>query len=76
MLGAGGGLRVFDRDSDWREVSRDDKYEDDSYGAAFAPDGRLATTSYGSSGTIRLYNSRFRLVGNRSRRLTANFLGA
>ena len=39
------GLRVFDRDRDWSEAFRDDSYGDHSYGAAFAPDGRLATTS-------------------------------
>jgi WD40 repeat protein len=47
------GLRVFDRDKDWREAFRDDQYGDRSLGAAFAPDGRLATTSY--DGLIRLY---------------------
>jgi WD40 repeat protein len=67
MLGRGG-LRVFDRDQDWSEAFRDDGYGDSSYGAAFAPDGRLATTSY--DGKIRLYaydrNSKtpnFRAVG-------------
>jgi WD40 repeat protein len=44
-LGGGGGLRVFDRDNDWDEGFRDDRYGDDSYGAAFAQDGSLATTS-------------------------------
>src|SRR5262245_9454429 len=43
-LGAGG-LRVYDRDAGWGEVARDKDYGDSSYGAAFAPDGRLATTS-------------------------------
>ena len=52
-LGGGQGLRVFDRDKDWSEVFRDDQYGDDSYGAAFARDGRLATTAY--DGLIRLY---------------------
>lgn len=47
------GLRVYDRDADWREVARDAPYGDDSYGAAFAGDGRLATTSW--DGTLRLY---------------------
>ncbi|HZZ22975.1 MAG TPA: caspase family protein [Roseiarcus sp.] len=47
------GLRVFDRDKDWSEAFRDDHYGGDSYGAAFARDGRLATTSY--DGLIRLY---------------------
>jgi WD40 repeat protein len=40
------GLRVFDRDKDWSEAFRDDRYRDISYGAAFARDGRLVTTSY------------------------------
>jgi WD40 repeat protein len=56
------GLRVFNRDKDWGEAFRD-VYEGDGYGAAFAPDGRLATTTHGSNGTIRLYDSNFRLVG-------------
>jgi WD40 repeat protein len=54
-LGGKCGLRVFDRDNDWAEAFRDDPYGDASYGAAFAPDGRLATTSY--DGLIRLYTS-------------------
>ena len=54
-LARGNGLRVFDRDHDWSEAFRDDQYEafrgdhfehDDSYGAAFTRDGRLATTSF------------------------------
>jgi hypothetical protein len=48
-----GGLRVFDRDAAWREVRRDEGYRDQSSGAAFARDGRLATTSY--DGMVRLY---------------------
>jgi WD40 repeat protein len=52
-LGGAGGLRVFDRDSDWDECFRDDHYGDDSYGASFAQDGSLATTSL--DGMIRLY---------------------
>ena len=58
------GVRVFDRDKDWGEAFRE-AYEGVSYGAAFAPDGRLATTSRGANGTIRLYepyNSSFRLI--------------
>jgi WD40 repeat protein len=53
-LHAGKGLRVFDRDKDWRETFRDDEYEGDSYGAAFTHDGSLATTSF--DGMIRLYH--------------------
>ena len=52
LLG-GKGLRVFDRESDWSEVFRDEQYGDDSYGAAFAQDGRLATTAL--DGMIRVY---------------------
>ena len=48
-----GGVRVFDRDKDWGEAFRDAAYGDQSYGASFAPDGRLATTSI--DGKIRLY---------------------
>ena len=44
-LGGTHGLRVYDRDAGWREVARDAPYGDASYGAAFAADGRLATTS-------------------------------
>jgi hypothetical protein len=56
------GLRVFDRNNDWREAFRD-AYDGVSLGATFAGDGRLATTSSGSDGTIRLYDSNFHLVG-------------
>ncbi len=48
-----GGLRVYARDQDWVEAARDEDYGDSSYGAAFAPDGRLATTS--CDGKVRLY---------------------
>ncbi len=44
---------MFDRNKNWSEAFRDDQYEDDSYGAAFARDGRLATTSF--DGLIRPY---------------------
>ena len=40
-----GGIRLYDRDQGWAEVARDEDYGDQSYGAAFAPDGRLATTA-------------------------------
>jgi WD40 repeat protein len=53
VLGGGQGLRVFDRDKDWSEVFRDDQYGRTTKGAAFARDGRLATTN--SDGLIRLY---------------------
>jgi len=57
------GLRIYARDRDWAEVARDrdwaevardDQYDWISYdGAAFAPDGRLATTEF--EGEVRLY---------------------
>jgi WD40 repeat protein len=59
-LGGTNGLRVYDREADWREVARDAPYGDSSYGMAFAADGRLATTSY--DGTLRLYDRAFRRV--------------
>ncbi len=45
-LARGRGVQVFDRDkgNGWGEEFRD-VYEGESYGASFAPDGRLATTS-------------------------------
>ena len=46
-------MRVFDWNKDWSEAFRDDQYGDDSYGASFSADGRLATTSF--DGMIRLY---------------------
>jgi WD40 repeat protein len=48
-----GGIRLYDRDRGWSEAARDADYGDQSYGAAFAPDGRLATTSW--DGKVRLY---------------------
>jgi WD40 repeat protein len=48
-----GGIRLYGRDLDWREIARDPGYGDLSAGAAFAPDGRLATTSF--DGKVRLY---------------------
>ena len=61
-LGQSRGVRVYDRDRQWVEAFRD-VYEGESYGASFAPDGRLATTSQGSDGVIRLYDPSFRLMG-------------
>ena len=52
-LGGRNGLRVFDRDKDWREAFRDDQYGGESRGASFARDGRLATAS--TDRLIRLY---------------------
>ncbi|MGI9493027.1 MAG: caspase family protein [Geminicoccaceae bacterium] len=53
VLAGGHGLRVYDRKQDWAEIVRDEAYRDHSLGAAFARDGRLATTSY--DGQVRLY---------------------
>ena len=47
------GLRVFDQNKNWSEVFRDNRYGHRSDDAAFARDGRLATSSY--DGLIRLY---------------------
>jgi WD40 repeat protein len=52
-LGSSEGLRVYDRQTGWAETARDEDYGDRSNGAEFAPDGRLATTSY--DGKVRLY---------------------
>jgi WD40 repeat protein len=50
-LGSVRGLRIFRRNGE--ELARDEDYGDASYGAGFAPDGRVATTSV--DGKIRLY---------------------
>jgi WD40 repeat protein len=55
-----GGLRVFDRDKNWAEAFRDEAYAGESYGAAFAGDGQLATSSF--DGKVRLYDSGFKLI--------------
>jgi WD40 repeat protein len=47
------GLRIYARGRDWAEVARDVDYTRPAYGAAFAPDGRLATTEF--EGKVRLY---------------------
>jgi len=52
-LAAGTGLRVFDQSKNWSEAFRDDQYGDFSYGAVFARDGRLVTSSY--DGLLRSY---------------------
>jgi WD40 repeat protein len=54
-LGGGNGLRVFDREAGWNEVPPDARHGplDGNRGAAFARDGRLATTS--DDGQVRLY---------------------
>src|SRR5262249_28120650 len=53
MLGSGE-LRVFDRENQWSEAFHDTDYAASSYGATFAADGRLATSSL--DGKIRLYD--------------------
>jgi hypothetical protein len=57
VLGAGG-LRVYSRETGWAEVARDEGYGDQSYGADFSADSRLATTAL--DGRIRLYASDLR----------------
>jgi WD40 repeat protein len=52
LLG-GQGLCLYAKERGWDEVARDEDYQGQSYGADFAPDGRLATTSY--DGKLRLY---------------------
>jgi WD40 repeat protein len=52
-LGRRNGLRVFDQKKNWSQAFRDDQYEDGSFSAAFARDGRLATSS--DDGLIRSY---------------------
>jgi hypothetical protein len=56
----GHGLRVYASDRKWTEVARDEKYVNQSYGAVFSSDGRLATTSFDN--LVRLYDSE--LEGN------------
>jgi WD40 repeat protein len=51
-LGGANGVRLF-ATSTWQQVGADTDYSDDSYGLAFARDGRIATTSY--DGKVRLY---------------------
>jgi WD40 repeat protein len=52
-LYGGDGLRVFDRDKDWRGAFSDDQYGGSIYGASFSRGGRLVTSSY--DGLLRLY---------------------
>lgn len=63
MPGGASGLRIYDRQDDWAEITRDEDYGDSSFGAAFAPDGRLATTSF--DGHVRLYDHAIHLVAKR-----------
>ena len=48
-----GGLRVYAKERDWGEVARDQDYGGGVYGADFATDGRLTTTS--DDDKVRLY---------------------
>jgi WD40 repeat protein len=66
VCGSRGGLRVFDRDNNWPEAFRDASYDDQSYGVAFADDGRLATSSIDKK--VRLYDRSFKLVAPLRRR--------
>jgi len=59
-----GGLRIFDRDKNWSEAFRDVAYGDQSYGATFADDGRLATSTI--DGKVRLYDRSFKLVATQA----------
>ncbi len=52
------GLRVYTKQTGWAEEARDEDYGGDSYGADFASDGRLATTS--DDGKIRVYTGDLR----------------
>jgi WD40 repeat protein len=54
------GLRVYDRQREWREEFRDTDYGGSINGLTFSADGRLATTSF--DGKVRLYNPAFKLV--------------
>lgn len=62
-LGGAEGIRLYDQDDHWAEAARDTDYGDNVYGLAFAPDGRLATTSL--DGQVRLYDARFHAIGRR-----------
>ena len=61
-LGGRFGLRIFDHDRNWEEVSRDESYGGDIYGVSFADDGRLVTSS--TDGIIRLYDASFAPVAS------------
>ncbi len=51
---SGAGLKVIETQS-WRIVAEDTKYPETSYGAAFAPDGRLYTVAW--DGKLRQYGA-------------------
>jgi WD40 repeat protein len=52
------GFRVYAKQTGWAEAARDEDYAGPSYGADFASDGRLATTSF--DGKIRVYTGDLR----------------
>jgi WD40 repeat protein len=58
-LVAESGIRVW-RTSDWQEVLADREYQGNVLGVAFAPDGRLAATSY--DGFVRLHDGQLRRI--------------
>jgi WD domain, G-beta repeat len=64
-VGCEKGLSVLDRDKNWSEAFRDPTYGEQSYGAAFAADGRLATSS--TDGKVRLYDPGFKLIATQEK---------
>jgi WD40 repeat protein len=54
-LVGGDGVRVYAKETAWGEIARDEDYGEPGYGVDFAPDGRLATTSF--DGKLRLYSA-------------------
>jgi WD40 repeat protein len=52
VLGSSAGLRIYTKQTGWAEEARDEDYGGDNYGADFASDGGLVTTSY--DGKIRV----------------------
>ena len=57
------GVRIFDTGG-WGEYKKLEGYDDDVYNIAFNPGGGLATVCF--DGKLRLYNSRFELVNEKS----------
>jgi len=58
LLGQGG-LKVWNVNEGFVEVASDDAYNENTYWAAFSPNGELVTTS--EDGYVRLYNASFQL---------------
>lgn len=54
------GIRIYDRQEQWREIFRDRGYDDDVGGIMFSVDGWLAASSF--DGKVRLYDQSFKLV--------------